>query len=140
MTSGFHVYAYVLRDANDGEFSLRPGRRISCMLLLMALGPKKSQLRSDRAKSVCGIDEIEEKDPGTGSPTQTAGTSRQRSFRIVRSTSDVHALDDSDGLLDLNLSLNASSKRFPSTVCLKELVSRAQARTGAKLSLCLEYG
>ncbi len=26
------------------------------------------------------------------------------------------------------------------TVCLNELVSRAQARTGAKLSLCLEYG
>ncbi len=25
-------------------------------------------------------------------------------------------------------------------VCLKELVSRAQARTGAKLSRCLEYG
>ncbi len=27
-----------------------------------------------------------------------------------------------------------------STVCLNELVSRAQARTGEKLSLCLEYG
>ncbi len=26
------------------------------------------------------------------------------------------------------------------TVCLKELVSSAQARIGAKLSLCLEYG
>ncbi len=26
------------------------------------------------------------------------------------------------------------------TVCLKEIVSRAQPRTGAKLSLCLEYG
>ncbi len=26
------------------------------------------------------------------------------------------------------------------TVCLNELFSRAQARTGTKLSLCLEYG
>ncbi len=29
---------------------------------------------------------------------------------------------------------------MPPIICLKELVSRAQERTGAKLSLCLEYG
>ncbi len=37
-------------------------------------------------------------------------------------------------------SLSPSSIQVTPTVCLKELVSRAQARTGAKLSLCLEYG